>query len=57
MMFARGLENELLQVYGKHLAVHNLSLHLNVDEITALLGHNGAGKSICVHAQLTNHAF
>ena len=35
-----------LQVYGEHVAVHNLSLHLRMGEVTALLGHNGAGASV-----------
>ena len=32
-----------LQVYGKKVAVRNLSLELHQGEILALLGHNGAG--------------
>ncbi len=35
-----------LQVYGQHVAVHNLSLHLRMGEVTALLGHNGAGAHL-----------
>ena len=31
------------QVYGRRVAVHNLTLPLRVNEMTALLGHNGAG--------------
>ena len=29
----------------KRIAVNNISLDFYVDEVTALLGHNGAGKS------------
>ncbi|CAL8463070.1 g2604 [Coccomyxa elongata] len=38
----------LQKVYGQHVAVHNLSLRLRVGEVTALLGHNGAGKTTAV---------
>ena len=39
----------MLQVYGRHVAVHNLTLPLRIDEMTALLGHNGAGAPvICI---------
>ncbi|CRK89801.1 CLUMA_CG003438, isoform A [Clunio marinus] len=35
----------LKKVYEKKLAVNNLSLNMYEDQITVLLGHNGAGKS------------
>jgi ABC-type sugar transport system ATPase subunit len=38
--------NRLRKVYGGHVAVHDLSLHLCMDEVTALLGHNGAGAML-----------
>lgn len=31
--------------YGKHTAVEGITLDIYKDQITALLGHNGAGKS------------
>ena len=37
--------SRLRKVYGRHVAVHDLSLHLCMGEVTALLGHNGAGES------------
>ena len=37
------------QVYGKHVAVHKMTLPLRVDEMTALLGHNGAGVLTFIH--------
>lgn len=39
----------LAQVYGKHVAVHKMTLPLRVDELTALLGHNGAGVPTVNH--------
>lgn len=36
---------ELRKVYGKKVAVNNLTLNMYEDQITVLLGHNGAGKS------------
>ena len=35
----------LRKVYNKKVAVNNLSLNMYEDQITVLLGHNGAGKS------------
>jgi ATP-binding cassette, subfamily A (ABC1), member 3 len=35
----------LRKVYDKKVAVNNLSLNMYEDQITVLLGHNGAGKS------------
>lgn len=37
--------NHLRRVFGKKLAVRNLSLNMYEDQITVLLGHNGAGKT------------
>ena len=45
MAVLRGTSACVLQVYGRHVAVHNLTLPLRVDEMTALLGHNGAGAA------------
>lgn len=42
--------NRLRKAYGRHVAVHDLSLDLRMNEVTALLGHNGAGtilKTFC----------
>lgn len=36
----------LKKIYGKKTAVNNLNLNIYEDEITVLLGHNGAGKVI-----------
>ncbi|XP_066151375.1 phospholipid-transporting ATPase ABCA3-like isoform X1 [Euwallacea fornicatus] len=36
---------KLKRVFGKKLAVRNLSLNMYEDQITVLLGHNGAGKT------------
>ena len=33
-----------MQVFGKKVAVQRLSLSMKTGEITALLGHNGAGQ-------------
>lgn len=44
--------NRLRKVYGRHVAVHDLSLHLRMNEVTALLGHNGAGQILAT--QLPN---
>ncbi|XP_038212274.1 ATP-binding cassette sub-family A member 3-like [Zerene cesonia] len=38
----------LTKVYGKNIAVNNLSLNIYDDQITVLLGHNGAGKSTTI---------
>lgn len=44
--------HRLRKVYGSHVAVHDLSLHLCMDEVTALLGHNGAGVHSSAHTDL-----
>lgn len=42
----RGIEIEgLVKRYGHKLAVNNLNLNIYENQITVLLGHNGAGKS------------
>nr|QJX58398.1 truncated ATP-binding cassette sub-family A member 2 [Pectinophora gossypiella] len=38
----------LKKVYGSNVAVNNLSLNIYDDQITVLLGHNGAGKSTTI---------
>ncbi|KAL0841224.1 hypothetical protein ABMA28_014958 [Loxostege sticticalis] len=38
----------LTKVFGKHVAVNNVSLNIYDDQITVLLGHNGAGKSTTI---------
>lgn len=38
----------LTKVYGKNIAVNNFSLNIYDDQITVLLGHNGAGKSTTI---------
>lgn len=38
----------LTKVFGKDVAVDNLSLNIFDDQITVLLGHNGAGKSTTI---------
>lgn len=38
----------LTKVYGVNTAVNNLSLNIYNDQITVLLGHNGAGKSTTI---------
>ncbi|XP_013169431.1 PREDICTED: ATP-binding cassette sub-family A member 3-like isoform X2 [Papilio xuthus] len=38
----------LTKVYGNNVAVNNLNLNLYQDQITVLLGHNGAGKSTTI---------
>ncbi|XP_028174675.1 ATP-binding cassette sub-family A member 1-like [Ostrinia furnacalis] len=40
--------NNLTKVFGKNTAVNNLSLNIYDDQITVLLGHNGAGKSTTI---------
>lgn len=37
-----------LQVYAEKVAVKGVSMSMKMGEITALLGHNGAGKSFCL---------
>ncbi|XP_053607354.1 ATP-binding cassette sub-family A member 2-like isoform X2 [Plodia interpunctella] len=38
----------LTKNYGNNIAVNNLSLNIYEDQITVLLGHNGAGKSTTI---------
>ncbi|XP_049818553.1 phospholipid-transporting ATPase ABCA3 isoform X2 [Aethina tumida] len=42
------LEN-LTKMFGGHPAVDNLNLNIDRDQITVLLGHNGAGKTTVMH--------
>jgi branched-chain amino acid transport system ATP-binding protein len=39
---------ELTVGYGARDVVHGLSMTINKDEIVALIGHNGAGKTTCL---------
>lgn len=42
----KGIEIQgLVKSYGHKLAVNNLNLNIYQNQITVLLGHNGAGKS------------
>ncbi|XP_047529226.1 phospholipid-transporting ATPase ABCA3-like [Vanessa atalanta] len=55
----KGLEigvkmSNLTKVYGKNIAVNNMSLNIYDNQITVLLGHNGAGKSTTI-AMLTGN--
>nr|XP_021189988.2 phospholipid-transporting ATPase ABCA3 [Helicoverpa armigera]XP_049699930.1 phospholipid-transporting ATPase ABCA3 [Helicoverpa armigera]XP_049699931.1 phospholipid-transporting ATPase ABCA3 [Helicoverpa armigera]WRX06183.1 ABCA2 [Helicoverpa armigera] len=38
----------LTKIFGNNIAVNNLSLNIYDDQITVLLGHNGAGKSTTI---------
>src|SRR5450756_2929193 len=38
------IENLTVQ-YGKNVALHKINLHVESDEIVALVGNNGAGKT------------
>ncbi|CAG5059697.1 unnamed protein product, partial [Parnassius apollo] len=38
----------LTKIYGNNVAVNNLNLNIYNDQITVLLGHNGAGKSTTI---------
>ncbi|KAJ2946031.1 hypothetical protein O0L34_g4949 [Tuta absoluta] len=40
--------SNLTKSYGNHVAVNDLSLNIYDDQITVLLGHNGAGKSTTI---------
>ncbi|XP_050346196.1 ATP-binding cassette sub-family A member 2-like isoform X2 [Nymphalis io] len=46
--------SNLTKIYGKNIAVNNMSLNIYDDQITVLLGHNGAGKSTTI-AMLTGN--
>ncbi|CAH2106426.1 unnamed protein product [Euphydryas editha] len=46
--------SNLTKIYGKNIAVNNISLNIYDDQITVLLGHNGAGKSTTI-AMLTGN--
>ena len=41
---------DLSVFYGNHQAVDGISINVNPEEIVAILGANGAGKSICLKA-------
>lgn len=38
----------LTKEYGNNVVVNNLNLNIYNDQITVLLGHNGAGKSTTI---------
>ncbi|KAJ0177200.1 hypothetical protein K1T71_007209 [Dendrolimus kikuchii] len=40
--------NKLTKIYGSNTAVNNLTMNIYDDQITVLLGHNGAGKSTTI---------
>ncbi|CAH4032670.1 unnamed protein product [Pieris brassicae] len=40
--------SNLTKVYGNNIAVNNVNLNIYDDQITVLLGHNGAGKSTTI---------
>ncbi|CAH2037508.1 unnamed protein product, partial [Iphiclides podalirius] len=44
----------LTKVYGNNIAVNNLNLNIYNDQITVLLGHNGAGKSTTISMMTGN---
>ena len=44
--------NKLFAGYGQTEILHNLSIHVNPNEIVAIIGPNGAGKSTAIKAVL-----
>nr|QBP34375.1 ATP-binding cassette sub-family A2 [Trichoplusia ni] len=40
--------HDLTKIYGNNIAVNHLTLNIYNDQITVLLGHNGAGKSTTI---------
>lgn len=46
----------LTKTYGENTVVNNLSLNIYDDQITVLLGHNGAGKSTTI-SMITGNKF
>ncbi|XP_068631847.1 phospholipid-transporting ATPase ABCA3-like [Battus philenor] len=46
--------NNLTKVFGNNVAVNNLNLNIYKDQITVLLGHNGAGKSTTISMMTGN---
>jgi ABC-2 type transport system ATP-binding protein len=45
--------NRLVKKYGDHIAVDNLTLDINENEVFGLLGSNGAGKTTTIHMLAT----
>ncbi|HYX72617.1 MAG TPA: ATP-binding cassette domain-containing protein, partial [Nitrososphaera sp.] len=43
----------LAKRYGNHIAVDNLTLDINENEVFGLLGSNGAGKTTTIHMLAT----
>src|SRR5829696_2602212 len=43
----------LVKKYGHHIAVDNLTLDINENEVFGLLGSNGAGKTTTIHMLAT----
>ena len=43
----------LVKKYGDHIAVDNLTLDINENEVFGLLGSNGAGKTTIIHMLAT----
>ncbi|KAJ8730119.1 hypothetical protein PYW07_017157 [Mythimna separata] len=46
--------HNLTKIFGNNIAVNNLSLNIYDDQITVLLGHNGAGKSTTISMMTGN---
>ena len=43
----------LVKRYGSHIAVDDLTLDINENEVFGLLGSNGAGKTTTIHMLAT----
>ncbi len=43
----------LVKIYGNNIAVDNLTLDINENEVFGLLGSNGAGKTTTIHMLAT----